>query len=262
MSDASQPICSILEIDSLTVRYKNSDSVPVLSNVSLKIVAGELLAIIGQSGCGKSTLLHTVAGFIKPDSGRVMLNGRPHTEPSIQIGFISQRCSLFPWLTVEDNIAFGLRSQRTPEDQIQNTVNSLLKIVQLDDRRHYYPDQLSGGMQQRVALARSVAPEPAVLLLDEPFSALDSEIRKRMQDLLLQLWDQHRTTMVFVTHDIDEATTIADRILVLSQFDAPRAVKVPFSRPRSPSLFRTQPAYTFLDSISTQTPTSINHPRS
>jgi NitT/TauT family transport system ATP-binding protein len=251
MSDTSPHNDPLLVFDELTVSYRNGRRAAVLQRFSLQVESGKFLAVVGPSGCGKSTLLHATAGFIKSDSGSIYLRGHVISEPSLQVGFVSQRYALFPWLTVAGNIAFGLRSQNLPDGAICQTVNHLLEVIGLAPQRDYYPEQLSGGMQQRVALARALAPEPPVLLLDEPFSSLDSETRHRMRELLLRLWAEHRTTILFVTHDIEEALLLADRLLMLEQDAGPaRTMDVPFSRPRARPISQMEAFHDMVETIS------------
>ncbi len=210
---------------------------PVLSGFTLDVPHGTFLAVVGPSGCGKTSLLHAAAGFIPVAAGTVYLGAMKVVEPSVRLGFVSQRYSLFPWLTVERNIAFGLHSLKCSDSVVNAAVDKLLAVIGLEVNRHNYPDQLSGGMQQRVALARAIAPNPDVLLLDEPFSALDSDTRRRMRALLLQLWTDYGTTIMFVTHDIEEAVLLADRVLAFSADARSLATfEIPFPRPRAAAL--------------------------
>lgn len=234
MSDSASE--QFLVFENVTIAYQNGSTVPVLERFSFTLEAGVFLAVLGPSGCGKSSLLHATAGFLRPAAGSIRLKGKAITRPSVMTGFVSQHYALFPWLTVESNIAFGLRSESRPEAEIAESVDRLLDVVGLAARRHYYPDQLSGGMQQRVALARAMALNPPLLLLDEPFAALDAETRRRMQDLLLHLWAERATTIMFVTHDIQEALWVADRILLLTAGGQIRTIDVPFPRPRQRGL--------------------------
>jgi len=251
MGDIPPSSMPLLVYDQLTVSYPNARNTPVLKQFCLKIEAGTFLAVVGPSGCGKSTLLHTTAGFIRSDSGSIRLRGQLILQPSLQVGFVSQRYALFPWLTVEDNIAFGLRSQKQSEKVISETVNHLLDVIGLKAQHAYYPEQLSGGMQQRVALARAMAPKPSVLLLDEPFSALDSDNRQKMRDLLLRLWMEHGTTILFVTHDIEEGLLLADRVLMLEHKGGSACtLDIPFLRPRGQNLLHTEPFQLMIESIS------------
>ena len=241
----------LLVFDNLTVSYPNGNNIPILKEFSLELELGKFLAVIGPSGCGKSTLLHATAGFIKADYGDIRLRGQLISEPSLNVGFVSQRYALFPWLTVQGNIAFGLQSKSLPDDEISQIVNNLLEVVGLTAQRNYYPEQLSGGMQQRVALARAIAPEPPLLLLDEPFSALDTETRQRMRELLLRLWNEHQMTILFVTHDIEEALLLADKILLLEpKGGAGSIMDVPFLRPRKYTMVHSKPFQNMVERIS------------
>lgn len=233
MTDGSQVQQPLLVIDKITVSYPNRRKIPVLSEFSLCVPEGQFLAVIGPSGCGKSTLLHAIGGFARCDSGSMRLNGALIEKPSIEVGFVCQQYALFPWLTVEANIAFGLRSRKLSDAESRAIVHRLLETIGLVSERKNYPEQLSGGMQQRVALARAMAPRPAMLLLDEPFSSLDTETRQRMRDLLLRLWKETRTTILFVTHDIEEALLLSDEVVMLERDGVPPStVPVPFPRPR------------------------------
>ena len=212
----------------------------VLKDLSFEIASGAFLAVVGPSGCGKSTLLHAIAGFIRPTRGSVRLGEMLIVEPTSQIGYVGQSYALFPWLTVENNIAFGLRPKKLGQHAQRLIIDHFLEVIGLTQYRDSYPRQLSGGMQQRVALARAMAPDPRVLLLDEPFSALDPENRRNMRDLLLQLWKDQGTTIVFVTHDVEEGLLLADEMLLLKQNSGTaKSIKIPFPRPRADGLART-----------------------
>lgn len=200
------------------------DGQPVLNRISLEIDSGELVALLGPSGCGKTTLLRIIAGLESADEGKIFLDGLDTASLPIRkrrIGFVFQNYALFPSMTVEENISFGLRmlprAQRPSARHIQATVDDLLSLVQLPHLAHRYPAQLSGGQRQRVALARALAIKPRVLLLDEPFSALDAKVRKELRQWLRQLHQELKITSVFVTHDQEEATEVADRIVVMNQ---------------------------------------------
>jgi NitT/TauT family transport system ATP-binding protein len=184
-----------------------------LANVDLAIAPGEFVAILGPSGCGKSTLLNVIAGFERPSAGRVLVDGAPVNTPGPERPVVFQQHSLFPWMSALDNVAFGLRM--AGQASARERARHYLGLVGLADFHHRYPHELSGGMQQRVGLARALAVEPTILLMDEPFGALDAQTRVLMQEQLMRLWEQWRHTVVFVTHDIDEAIFLADRIVVL-----------------------------------------------
>lgn len=194
-----------------------------LDNINLEIPEGELVALLGPSGCGKTTLLRIIAGLEHADAGQVVLRGEDKTHQNVRqrgIGFVFQHYALFRHMTVFDNVAFGLRVKarklRPSEEQIRDKVHSLLELVQLDWLHHRFPDQLSGGQRQRIALARALAVEPSVLLLDEPFGALDASVRKDLRQWLRHLHDELDVTSIFVTHDQEEAMEVASRIVVLN----------------------------------------------
>ena len=201
----------MLEIRHLGKRYENGTH--ALHDVSLDIAAGESVAIVGGSGCGKSTLLRLVAGLEQTDVGRVLIHGQPVRAPHPAIGLVFQEPRLLPWLSVADNVGFGLAG--LAETTRRARVHEVLERVGLAQHKRLWPRELSGGMAQRVALARALVTGPEVLLLDEPFSALDALTRANLQDHLVRLWSEHRTTLVLVTHDIEEALLIADRVVVL-----------------------------------------------
>jgi NitT/TauT family transport system ATP-binding protein len=203
-----------VELRGVSVRFGQAErEVVALGDVSLDFAAGEFVAVLGPSGCGKSTLLNVIAGFEPTSEGSVFLDGTAVTRPGPDRPVVFQQHSLFPWMTALDNVAFGLRMTGHPAPRQQAC--QYLGMVGLADVVDRYPHQLSGGMQQRVGLARALAVEPSVLLMDEPFGALDAQTRVLMQEQLLRLWERWRHTVVFVTHDIDEAIFLADRVVVL-----------------------------------------------
>lgn len=216
-----------------------ASDVIALSNIQLKVKKGELITIIGPSGCGKSTLLKIVAGLDTSYSGTVLLNGKQIDGPSIEKGFIFQEPRLFPWLTVEHNIAANL-SLKNPE--VRKKVNELIELVRLKGFEKSYPRELSGGMAQRVSIARALLRNPDVLLLDEPFGALDAFTRSHLQEVLLDIWQSNKTTMLFVTHDLDEAVFLGERVVIMN----PRPghirnilpIDLPFPRKRSSTSFQ------------------------
>ena len=207
-----------------------------LRDVSLSLAAGELVALIGPSGCGKSTLLRLVAGLDVPDSGELAVDGKPITGPSAERGLVFQDPNLFPWLTVRRNIEAGLVARGLLQES-RREVDQFMRLVSLEAFANAYPHHLSGGMSQRVALARALINHPKVLLLDEPLGALDAFTRMKMQDEVLRLWQARRTTMVLVTHDIDEAIYMSDRIMMMTQRPGriDRTIEVDLDRPRDRS---------------------------
>ena len=218
-----------------------------LDNVSLNIAPGELVALLGPSGSGKTTLLRVIAGLERPDSGQIVFNGNDTTDVRIQereVGFVVQHYALFRHMTIFENVAFGLRvrprRERPPEAEIKERVMKLLKLVQLDWLADRYPHQLSGGQRQRIARARALAVEPKVLLLDEPFGALDAKVRKELRRWLRRLHDEIQLTSVFVTHDQEEALEVADRVVVVNngkieQVGAPDEI---YDHPATPFVYQ------------------------
>ncbi len=199
---------------------KQFDSFTALDQVSLEIKNGALVALLGPSGSGKSTLLRTIAGLEVPDSGRIWLANEDATNKTVEernIGFVFQHYALFKHMTIRQNIGFGLEIRKIPKKAIQSRVNDLMELIQLQGLGERYPNQLSGGQRQRVALARALAVEPEVLLLDEPFGALDAKVRKDLRDWLRKLHDEVNVTTVFVTHDQEEAMEVADEIVVMNK---------------------------------------------
>jgi ABC-type nitrate/sulfonate/bicarbonate transport system ATPase subunit len=207
-----------------------------LDGVSLAMAAGELSSLIGPSGCGKSTLLRLIAGLDLPDSGELMVGAVSITEPNAERGLVFQDPNLFPWLTVRRNIEAGLVARHVLHEK-RHEVDAFMRLVGLESFADAYPHHLSGGMAQRVALARALINHPKVLLLDEPLGALDAFTRMRMQDEVLRLWEARRTTMLLVTHDIDEAIYMSDRIIIMTQRPGriERMIPVNLQRPRDRS---------------------------
>jgi NitT/TauT family transport system ATP-binding protein len=192
------------------------DEVVALREFSLTVEPNEFIAIVGPSGCGKSTFLNIVAGFEHPTAGQVTLNGRAITDPGPDRGVVFQDYALFPWLTVQQNVEFGLRYQPISPRERKTVVRELIGLVQLEHFEHRFPRELSGGMKQRVALARVLATNPQILLMDEPFGSLDALTRHAMQKQLLEVWKSRQTTVLLVTHSVDEAIYLADRIVALT----------------------------------------------
>jgi NitT/TauT family transport system ATP-binding protein len=196
---------------------------------------GELRVLLGPSGCGKSTLLRLIAGLDRPDSGEILVNDQPVYGPGKDRGMVFQKYTSFPWLTVAHNIAYGLKINGVPPERCKETVAQLIQAIGLSGFENAYPETLSGGMQQRLAIARTLAVRPAVILMDEPFGALDAQTRAEMQQLLLRIWGETASTILFVTHDVEEAIYLADRIFIMSAHPGTivEDVQVPFDRPRN-----------------------------
>lgn len=190
--------------------------VQALQPTDLAVADNDFLVILGPSGCGKSTLLRLIAGLDRPSTGRILLDGAPVAGPGADRGMVFQSYTLFPWLNVADNIAFGLREKGMGTAEIKPIVADWLARIGLEAFGGHYPKQLSGGMQQRTAIARALATDPAVLLLDEPFGALDNQTRALMQEMLLAIWEKQKKTVIFVTHDIEEAIFLASRVIVMT----------------------------------------------
>lgn len=225
-----------------------SSKTAVLSDFSLSVAEGEFVCLLGPSGCGKSTVLNLVAGFESPDSGSLEQDGKPIAGPSPERGMVFQQPTLFPWLTVLENVTFGPRMAGRPASDYLLQAQQYLRLVGLHGFEDHATWQLSGGMRQRVALARAWLSSPKVLLMDEPFGALDAQTRLMMQELLISLWQQTGTTILFVTHDVDEALLLGGRVLVMSSRPGivREELQVPFSRPRTIENLVTDPEYASL----------------
>ena len=212
-----------------------ADAHTAVESTQLEVQPGEFLCILGPSGCGKSTLLNSVAGFVQPSSGTVAVDGAPVTGPGPERGMVFQQYSLMPWKTVRDNVAFGPLLAGQSKSEAQSIAYTFLNMVGLTRFAKHYPAELSGGMQQRVGIARALANYPSVLLMDEPFGALDAQTRLMMQENLLRIWEDFGTTVMFVTHDVDEAVFLADRVVIMSA--APGRIiddfRVDIPRPRT-----------------------------
>lgn len=224
-----------MAIEDVTLRYGDANGVLALNDVSLKVAKNEFCVIVGPSGCGKSSLLYLAAGLNDVTSGSIKVDGREVIEPGPDRGMVFQSYTLFPWLTVRANIEYGPKRKGLPAEKRKQIVDQYLNEVGLALFADHYPAQLSGGMKQRVAIARALANDPAVLLMDEPFGALDSQTRGTMQKLLLRVWERQQKTVLFVTHDIDEALVLGDRVLVMTARPGKikAEVKVDIPRPRS-----------------------------
>jgi NitT/TauT family transport system ATP-binding protein len=204
-----------LQVENLNIVFTRDDkTIPVLQDINLGVIAGEFVCVVGPSGCGKSTLLNVMGGFLSPTSGSVKIDGGIVRGPDPRRVFVFQERGVFPWLTVEENIGFGLF--KLPAAERKQRIAHYVKMVGLQGFEEAYPSELSGGMKQRLEVARALAVNPDMLYLDEPFGALDSITRHIMRGELLRLWEAERKTVIFVTHDIDEAVQLADRVVVLS----------------------------------------------
>lgn len=217
MSDANT-LKGRVEIDNVVIRFSGKQGpVTALDRTSHVLDPGTFTALIGPSGCGKSTLMNAIAGFVDPAEGSLRLDGKPITGPSPDVGVIFQQYALFPWFTALNNVRYGLKQFGLSKREEIERARAALAEVGLEAHAEKYPQQLSGGMKQRVAIARTFAVGPKVLLMDEPFGALDAQTRLVMHDLLLGIWRKHKATVLFVTHDVDEALLLADHVQVMSQ---------------------------------------------
>ncbi len=224
---------AVLEVTGLQKGFaRNGRMGPVLDVARLSVEAGEFVTVVGPSGCGKSTLLHIMGGFIAADAGRILVEGAEVRGPGPDRGMMFQEFALFPWRTVAGNVGWALEVQGAPRAQREAVVDRLLATMNLADFRDHLPGELSGGMKQRVALARVLAFDPRVLLMDEPFGALDAQTRETMQEELTRLWERTGKTIVFVTHDIEEAVYLGDRVVVLSARPARVREEIAIELPR------------------------------
>ncbi len=228
-----------LRAEQVTVIFdRDGNSMPVLENISLEVAEGEFLCLLGPSGCGKTTLLNTMAGFLSPTLGEIRIDGNVVHGPDPRRIFVFQERGVFPWLTVEGNVGFGLF--KVPRAERERRISHYIKLVGLEGFEKTYPAELSGGMKQRLEVARALAVDPDMLFLDEPFGALDSITRLIMRRELLRIWEAERKTIIFVTHDIDEAVQLADRVVVMSARPAKiqRIVDIDIAHPRDISSSR------------------------
>ncbi|WP_366921939.1 ABC transporter ATP-binding protein [Metallumcola ferriviriculae] len=224
-----------LQVSGVTKTYgQDNNAVRALEEINLSVGEREFLAILGPSGCGKSTLLRIIGGLVEPSSGAVMAGGREIKEPGADRGMVFQSYTLFPWLTVEKNIEFGLKEKGVPAEQRKETAAKYIDLVGLMGFENSFPKALSGGMKQRVAIARALANDPEFLLLDEPFGALDTQTRSLMQELLMNVWEKSPKTIIFVTHDVEEAIFMADRVVVMTSRPGrvKEVINVDLPRPR------------------------------
>ena len=204
-------------IEALGKKYRSQGAdMPALIDINLEIEGGEFICLLGPSGCGKSTLLKIIAGLIPASSGRITIDGKPINGPGPERAVVFQDYALFPWMTVRDNIEFGLEARKLARSARKEISTKLLRTVGLSDFADRFPHHLSGGMKQRVSIARALAVNPSLLLMDEPFGALDAQTRQTLQDELLRIWREYRKTVIFVTHSIEEAIYLSDRIVVMT----------------------------------------------
>lgn len=242
----------MLELKNVSKIYiNNHQQVEAIKNLNLSVKEREFIALVGPSGCGKTTLLKVIAGLIPATSGEVVLDGKKILSPGKDRGLVFQQFTLFPWLTVKENISFGLELQKLDSKKKTEIINHYLNVTGLKDFAEFYPKNLSGGMQQRVAIARTLANSPKILLMDEPFGSLDSQTRSQMQEFLTKLWEAERQTILFVTHDVGEAAFLADTVYVLSKrpMEIKNAFSVPFARPRTHTLKHTKEFFEFENKI-------------
>ncbi|MER2261866.1 MAG: ABC transporter ATP-binding protein [Psychrobacillus sp.] len=223
-----------ISIDNLTkIFYKKSNSVTAIKNISLQVEEGEFICLVGPSGCGKTTLLRILAGLETPSSGSFLIDSEAGDRPLQSMVF--QEKGVIPWLTVEENVAFGLKMRHLPQEYVKKQTDYYLKKVGLSNFSSLYPKELSGGMKQRISIARAFANDPEILLMDEPFAALDEQNKFILQEELLSIWSENKKTVLFITHSIDEALLLSDRIVLLSSHpgEIVSEIKVPLPRPRT-----------------------------
>jgi NitT/TauT family transport system ATP-binding protein len=233
-----------IAVDGVRVTYTRADGAVVhaLSDVSLEVARGEVVCIIGRSGEGKTTLLSTVAGLVRPTAGRVMVNGVEVRGPGVDRGVIFQTDSVFPWMRVAANVEFGLKVRGVPKSSRRKIVAEHLRLVGLADVPKAWPRELSGGMRARVAVAAVFANDPEVLLADEPFGALDYVTRRHLQGVLIEMWERTKKTILFVTHDVEEALTLASRVVIVNHGRVVDDRPVPLARPRTEDVLATPEA--------------------
>ena len=236
-----------IQLDNVSIAFETANGrLPVVDRVSMAVDRAEFVALVGPSGCGKSTILRAIAGLHATETGSIMVDGRAVDGPPEHIGFMFQNDTLLPWETVGGNIAVGLTLAGVPRARQAARIDDILALTRLAEFRDTYPAQLSGGMRQRVSLGRMLAYEPAVMLLDEPFGALDSQTKFAMGRELLRIWEAERRSILFVTHDIEEAVALADRVIVFSPRPARIAAeyRIELPRPRNLRALRSTPAFT------------------
>jgi ABC-type nitrate/sulfonate/bicarbonate transport system ATPase subunit len=214
--------------------FGHSRTVHAIENISLEVGDGEFVCVIGPSGCGKSTMLMIVAGLYPKSGGEIFLDNEPLSEPGLNRGMVFQDFALFPWLSVRENILYGVKQKKIPAEKHEEIVSHYIDMMSLNGFEDMFPNRLSGGMRQRVAIARALALDPELLLMDEPFGALDAQTRANLQRVLVDVWEQTKKTVMFITHDVREATFLADRVIVMSARPGriTREIRVGLPRPR------------------------------
>lgn len=227
----------VIRVDNVSKTFQTSDSdkVGALENISLDIRQGEFVTVVGPSGCGKSTLIKLIAGLVSLSAGKIICQGEEVRGLNTKVGYVPQESKLFPWLTVEENVAFGLDSKGYAKSERDQRVRHFIELASLGGFEKRYPAQLSGGMAKRASIVRALAYDPKVILMDEPFGPLDAQTRMILQDELLKVWEQKRQTIIFVTHDLVEAVALADRVVVMTHRPGKirDVIAVPMSRPRN-----------------------------
>ncbi len=227
----------VIRIEGVTKAFQTPDRgrLTTLDNISLNVPYGQFITIVGPSGCGKSTLLKLIAGLTPTSGGRILYQGAEVRDLNTKVGYVPQESKLFPWLTLEENVAFGLDSKRYSREERERQLKYFIALAGLAGFENYYPSQLSGGMSKRASIIRALAYEPPVILMDEPFGPLDAQTRMVLQDELLKIWEQKRQTILFVTHDLVEAVALADRVVVMTHRPAHimDVIDVPMKRPRN-----------------------------
>jgi NitT/TauT family transport system ATP-binding protein len=246
-----QPILAARGVAIDYYRRRAGTTMTAIQDVNLDVFEGEFVSIVGPSGCGKTTFLKTVDGQLSPSSGQVLLSGRPVAEVRRERAMVFQESLLFPWFTVERNVAYGLECQGVPLDEAKRRSSKYLELVGLESFRTHFPHELSGGMQQRANLARALSVDPRLLLMDEPFSSLDAQTRELMQQELLRIWEEAKRTVLFVTHQINEAIYLSDRVVVMSGRPGRvvKDIRIDLARPRPLDVKRTQAFQRYEDEV-------------
>jgi NitT/TauT family transport system ATP-binding protein len=253
MGEAANGATYKLEVDRVEKSFhvRQGQVTRVLDRISFKVPAGQFVSIVGASGCGKTTLLRIVDGLTAADGGQVLVDGKAQHRPGPDRAFVFQNDSLYPWRTVEQNVYFGLELKGVARSKCSETAHQLIELVGLKGFERHYPKELSGGMRQRVNLARALAMQPEILLMDEPFASLDSQTREIMQKELLRIWEEEKKTVLFITHQIDEAVFLSDRVLVLSARPGrlKQDIRVDIPRPRPLDMKRKPQFIEYVDQI-------------